>query len=108
ETCDEVVVMYAGRVVEQAPVLNIFKSPQHAYTKGLLASMTKLDTPRKSVLKTIPNMVAGIADFVPGCRFCQRMEREGESLEVRPEFIEVAEAHWVEACPQCTDHAPKI
>jgi len=105
ETCDEVVVMYAGRVVEQAPVLNIFKNPQHAYTKGLLASMTKLDTPRKSVLKTIPNMVAGIADFVPGCRFCQRMEREGESLVVRPKFIEVTKDHWVEACPQCTDHA---
>ena len=105
ETCDEVVVMYAGRVVEQAPVLNIFKSPQHAYTKGLLASMTTLDTPRKSLLKTIPNTVAGIADFVPGCRFCQRMEREGESLEVRPEFKEVAKDHWVEACPQCTDHA---
>lgn len=105
ETCDEVVVMYAGRVVEQAPVLNIFKTPQHAYTKGLLASMTKLETPRKSVLETIPNMVAGIADFVAGCRFCQRMEREGESLLVRPEFIEVAKDHWVEACPQCTDRA---
>jgi oligopeptide/dipeptide ABC transporter ATP-binding protein len=105
ETCDEVVVMYAGRVVEQAPVLNIFKNPQHAYTKGLLASMTKLETPRKSVLETIPNMVAGIAEFVAGCRFCQRMEREGESLLVRPEFIEVAKDHWVEACPLCTDRA---
>ncbi len=105
ETCDEVVVMYAGRVVEQAPVENIFKNPQHAYTKGLLASMTKLETPRKSELKTIPNMVAGIADFVPGCRFCQRMEQEGMTLEVRPEFKEVAKDHWVEACPLCTDHA---
>ncbi len=105
ETCDEVVVMYAGRVVEQAPVINIFKNPQHAYTKGLLASMTKLDTPRKSILQTIPNMVAGIADFVCGCRFCQRMKREGETLKVRPEFKEVATDHWVEACPECTDHA---
>lgn len=105
ETCDEVVVMYAGRVVEQAPVHNIFENPQHAYTKGLLASMTKLDTPRKSVLKTIPNMVAGIADFVPGCRFCQRMEREGDTLLVRPDFKEVSKDHWVEACPECTDHA---
>jgi len=105
ETCDEVVVMYAGRVVEQAPVVNIFKNPQHAYTKGLLASMTKLETPRKSVLQTIPNMVAGIADFVPGCRFCQRMEREGDTLKVRPEFKEVSKDHWVEACPECSEHA---
>lgn len=105
ETCDEVVVMYGGRVVEQAPVLDIFKNPQHAYTKGLLDSIPRLDTPRKSVLKTIPNMVAGLAEFVDGCRFCQRMEREGESLNVRPEFKEIATDHWVEACPECTSHA---
>jgi peptide/nickel transport system ATP-binding protein len=108
ETCDEVVVMYAGRVVEQAPVLNIFKNPQHAYTRGLLASMTTLDTPRKSKLKTIPNVVSGIADFVPGCRFCQRMERTGETIKVRPDFIEIAKDHWVEACPLCTENAKNI
>ena len=105
ETCDEVVVMYGGRVVEQAPVVNIFKNPQHAYTKGLLDSIPRLETPRKSVLKTIPNMVAGLADFVDGCRFCQRLEREGEALNTRPEFKEIAPDHWVEACPLCTTHA---
>jgi len=105
ETCDEVVVMYGGRVVEQAPVVNIFKNPQHAYTKGLLDSIPRLETPRKSVLKTIPNMVAGLADFVDGCRFCQRLEREGDALNIRPEFKEIAPDHWVEACPLCTTHA---
>jgi peptide/nickel transport system ATP-binding protein len=104
ETCDEVVVMYAGRVVEQAPVHSIFHNPQHAYTKGLLASMTTLATPRKSVLKTIPNNVAGIADFVPGCRFCQRLGHTGETIMVRPKFIEIAKDHWVEACQLCTEH----
>lgn len=104
ETCDEVVVMYAGRVVEQAPVVELFKNPQHAYTKGLLASIPRLETPRKSVLKTIPNNVAGIADFVSGCRFCQRMDREGESLVKRPEFKEISKDHWVEACPECTEN----
>lgn len=104
ETCDEVVVMYAGRVVEQAPVVELFKNPQHAYTKGLLASIPRLETLRKSVLKTIPNNVAGIADFVSGCRFCQRMDREGESLVKRPEFKEISKDHWVEACPECTEN----
>lgn len=101
ETCDEVVVMYAGRVVERAPVAAIFERPLHAYTRGLLDSMPKLDTPRKSVLPTIPGMVAGLADLVPGCRFCQRMGREGPVLRERPLFEEIHSGHWVETCPNC-------
>ncbi len=101
ETCDDVVVMYAGRVVERAPVADLFERPLHAYTRGLLASMPKLDTPRKSVLPTIPGMVAGLADLVPGCRFCQRMGREGPVLRERPHFEEIHPGHWVETCPNC-------
>lgn len=101
ETCDEVVVMYAGRVVERAPVAELFERPLHAYTRGLLNSMPKLDTPRKSVLPTIPGMVAGLADLVPGCRFCQRMGREGPVLRERPMFEEIHPGHWVETCPNC-------
>ncbi len=101
ETCDEVVVMYAGRVVERAPVAELFERPLHAYTRGLLDSMPKLDTPRKSVLPTIPGMVAGLADLVPGCRFCQRMGREGPVLRERPMFEEIHPGHWVETCPNC-------
>ncbi len=101
ETCDDVVVMYAGRVVERAPVAELFERPLHAYTRGLLASMPKLDTPRKSVLPTIPGMVAGLADLVPGCRFCQRMGREGPVLRERPLFEEIHSGHWVETCPNC-------
>ena len=101
ENCDEVVVMYAGRVVERAPVLELFANPMHAYTKGLLSSIPRLEYERKSVLKTIEGQVAAIRDFVPGCRFCQRMERSGGTLNERPVFKEVAEDHWVEACKEC-------
>jgi len=101
ETCDEVVVMYAGRIVERASARDLFTNPSHAYTRGLLNSIPRLDNVRKSRLNTIPGQVASIMDFVPGCRFCQRMDREGETLQIRPPFKEIAPDHWVEACPIC-------
>ena len=101
ETCDEVVVMYAGRVVEKASVAELFAQPLHAYTRGLLESIPTLATPSKSLLNTIPGMVATLADHVHGCRFCQRMGRIGSSTRERPVFAEVSPGHWVETCPIC-------
>lgn len=104
ETCDEVVVMYGGRVVERAPVQEIFRQPRHAYTLGLLASMPHLDSPRKKPLPVIPGMVASLQNFVTGCRFCQRMNRQGSTLRDRPPLKEISPNHWVEACPECVEN----
>ncbi len=104
ETCDEVVVMYAGRVVERASAEEIFANPLHAYTKGLLNSIPTLETPSKSVLNTIPGMVASLADHTHGCRFCQRMGRKTGGMRERPGFAEVSPGHWVETCPECTSN----
>ncbi len=101
DMCDFVTVMYAGRVVEKAPINELFENPCHAYTRGLLASSPRLDSERKSTLPAIPGQVAQPADFVSGCRFCQRMGREGETLSIRPEMKEVSPGHWVENCPEC-------
>ena len=101
QSCDSVVVMYAGRVIESAPVKELFSNPLHAYTKGLLESIPRLSALRKSKLPTIPGQVAPISEYVHGCRFCQRMGVPLEELTNRPVMIEVSPGHLVENCPRC-------
>tara|TARA_B100000965_G_scaffold131717_1_gene109754 strand:- start:11221 stop:12879 length:1659 start_codon:yes stop_codon:yes gene_type:complete len=103
ETCDTVTVMYAGRVVETASVTELFANPKHAYTRGLIACTPSLSSERKSILPAIPGQVANPSDFVEGCRFCQRMERTGETLLKIPDYKEISSGHWVEMCPICLD-----
>ncbi len=105
EMCDDVTVMYAGRVVERAPVVELFENPMHAYTRGLIACTPNMESMRGSVLPAIPGQVATPSEFVNGCRFCQRMERDGETLQVRPEMVEIEDGHWVESCPICLDES---
>ena len=108
EQCDEVIVMYAGRIVERAPALELFSNPLHAYTKGLLTSIPRLESERKTVLPTIPGQVAPIHEFVEGCRFCQRMDRSGELVQERPPYLEINPGHFVEQCPECTKEDSNI
>ncbi len=103
ESCDEVVVMYAGRVVESAPVDELFGNPLHAYTQALLRSIPTLETPPKSVLPTIPGLVAGLGEHTHGCRFCQRMGRKSSMTRERPKFKEVQPGHWLEICKECSN-----
>ena len=71
EVCDEVAVMYAGEIVERAPVDELFATPQHPYTVGLLGSIPRLDR-RTSHLATIEGMVPNMATPPSGCRFAAR------------------------------------
>jgi len=101
ESCDAVVVMYAGRVVERAPVKALFRQPAHPYTAGLLRSIPALqetggagERPR---LKTIPGMVPSLRRLPGGCRFRDRCERAQEicarvepTLETKREGQEAA------------------
>jgi peptide/nickel transport system ATP-binding protein len=72
ETCDQVVVMYAGKVAECGSVFDIFDRPTHPYTRGLLNSIPRLDTVPKSRLGVIEGMVPGLRDLPAGCRFQNR------------------------------------
>ncbi len=103
EMCDEVVVMYAGRIVERASARELFANPRHAYTKGLLSSIPKLDETPKTRLKIIEGMVPSLRDMPAGCRFCQRNGAPPDSptLQDRPPYVEISPQHWIEQCPRC-------
>jgi oligopeptide transport system ATP-binding protein len=73
--CDRVLVMYAGRIVESGPVRDIFKSPQHPYTAGLLASMPRLDETDSTRLTAIPGQPPNLQRLPPGCAFSDRCPR---------------------------------
>jgi len=71
ETADEVSIMYAGKIVEQAPVRDLFENPGHPYTLGLFKSLPRLDEPRGH-LRTIEGRVPAATHFPAGCRFHPR------------------------------------
>jgi peptide/nickel transport system ATP-binding protein len=73
ETAQRVAVMYAGKVVEEAPVGELFARPRHPYTQGLIRSIPRVDrADRKIRLEAIPGVVPSLLDPAPGCRFAPR------------------------------------
>jgi len=103
EMCNDVVVMYAGRVVEKASCASLFAKPRHPYTYALLDSIPRLEYKRKTKLLTIEGMVPALADMPEGCRFGPRstFEHNEEAYKTRPELREIAPDHFVEWCDCC-------
>jgi peptide/nickel transport system ATP-binding protein len=92
EMADEVAVMYASKIVERAPVRELFERPLHPYTHGLFKSRPKPGTAKSEKLLTIPGMVPSPLEFPSGCKFhprCAYMQEicqrdEPELREIRP------------------------
>jgi len=89
EVADDVMVMYAGKVVEQATTDEIFEKPLHPYTIGLMACIPKLNQDVET-LPTIGGMVPGFDDMPKGCAFCPRCSMAKKICEEKiPELIDV-------------------
>ncbi|MEW5944994.1 MAG: ABC transporter ATP-binding protein [bacterium] len=71
-TCDYVIVMYAGAIVEKAPVRELFEKPLHPYTLALLRSLPRLDQPPGKKLRAIEGLPPNLIEFPPGCRYNPR------------------------------------
>jgi len=78
ETCDEAVVMYCGRMVEQAPVEALFGAPRHRYTKALIEAAPTIRTQRLERLPVIAGSVPELTSLPPGCRFAARCTHADE------------------------------
>ena len=91
EMCSRVIVMYAGKIVEEAPVSELFNHPTHPYTQGLIASVPKLGSGVK-VLPSIPGSVPDLASMPKGCRFAPRCKyATAKCHEMEPELVTVGE-----------------
>ncbi len=95
---DRVIVMYAGRIVEEASVVELYENPRHPYTIGLLGSVPRLDEERPDKLTSIEGMPPDLIDYPSGCPFYARCPfRIDQCLESLPELREIEPGHKV-AC----------
>lgn len=98
EICDEVVVMYAGKVAEHASVFDIFREPSHPYTQGLLASIPRLTSIPKQKLKTIEGTVPELANLPKGCRFENRCPHREVQCKTQVPLLEKRTSNHEVAC----------
>ena len=95
KVCDEVYVMYAGKIMEHAEVFELFNHVSHPYTEGLLKSLPRIDhvTDR---LYSIPGVVPNLLHLPNGCSFCTRCaEVDKDCAGSKPELRQIREGHWV-------------
>ena len=95
ESCDYVYVMYAGKIMEEAPVRELFRDPKHPYTFGLMNSIPKM-TEVKEHLYTIKGLVPNLLHLPQGCRFCPRCEKAMKVCTMyEPDLYETEDGHKV-------------
>jgi peptide/nickel transport system ATP-binding protein len=101
--CDRVAVMYLGKIVETGTAKEIYKNPQHPYTKGLMGSVHKIGTLKQDKLFSIEGTVPLALNLKPGCGFYDRCHKriEGVCNVYDPSLVDVGDDHKI-ACFACT------
>ena len=103
--CDEIVVLYAGDVVERGKAKEVFGAPRHPYTRALQRANPPLSGPRHG-LPSLPETMPGLAAFagMPGCRFAPRCPvADPACRDALPQLREIAAGHFVRCSPRCLD-----
>lgn len=95
EMADRVVVVYAGQVVEQSNVIELFKKPEHPYTEALLRSIPKIETNKNERLLAIKGSVPSLKDMPTGCRFHPRCQYASDICrQEEPPLINLGDSHF--------------
>jgi peptide/nickel transport system ATP-binding protein/oligopeptide transport system ATP-binding protein len=97
EVCDEVYIMYAGKIMEKADVFTLFDHPAHPYTRGLLQSIPGMrEQEKQKRLYNIKGMVPNLLHIPRGCRFHPRCEKVmAICCEREPNFFDLSDGHQV-------------
>jgi len=99
KSCSEAVVMYSGKVVEQAPVMELFDRPRHPYTSGLLASIPRIRDEKLKQLPVIEGMVPDPLHLPEGCRFAERCDKANQKCRrSQPQLQAIGHEHSKVAC----------
>ncbi|MFQ5645627.1 MAG: ABC transporter ATP-binding protein [bacterium] len=98
QIADRVAIMYAGQIVERAPTEELFYNAVHPYTKGLLASVPRIDSDSRQPLKPIPGNVPNLLDLPPGCRFSPRCPYVMEVCRKQIPALEPVSDHHHKRC----------
>jgi oligopeptide transport system ATP-binding protein len=109
ETANDIIVMYAGQVVEHAPALDLFDNPEHPYTEALLAALPQVEGEgmREGRLLSIPGRPPDLIAPPPACRFAPRCMYAGHDncATVPPDLREIRPGHWVRSVHPASERA---
>ena len=98
ELSDDIAVMYSGKILENSDVVSVYKEPKHPYTRGLLASIPRLDRPKTRGLQGLPGEPPDPLAYISGCKFHPRCQYAIDKCRVKEPLLEEVKPGHLSAC----------